>query len=221
MGGAAVAEVAHQLRFQNVDAMYAAIGDHHLSGEAVAARVAKLVRTAEGEREEVVSTPLRPRSRRRSRPAGVHVEGYDDVLVRMARCCTPVPGDEIMGFITRGRGVSVHRVDCANAASLADGQQERVIDVDWDADSTGDFVSLVEVKALDRPRLLQDVTSTLSEHHVNIISSQSHAGADRVAKMRFEFELSDASHLDTLLGRIRSLDSVYDAYRVVPGSDNA
>ena len=221
MGGAAVADVAHQLRFQNVDAMYAAIGDHHLSGEAVAARVAKLVRTAEGEREEVVSTPMRTRTRRRSRPAGVHVEGYDDVLVRMARCCTPVPGDQIMGFITRGRGVSVHRVDCANAASLADGQQERVIDVDWDADSAGDFVSLVEVKALDRPRLLQDVTATLSEHHVNIISSQSHAGADRVAKMRFEFELSDASHLDTLLGRIRSLDSVYDAYRVVPGSDGA
>ncbi len=218
MGGAAVADVSHQLRFQSVDAMFAAIGDHHLAPEAVAARVAKLVRTAEGEREEVVSTSVRPSGRRRSRPAGVHVEGFDDVLVRMARCCTPVPGDEIMGFITRGRGVSVHRVDCANAASLADGQQERVVDVDWDAESAGDFVALVEVKALDRPRLLQDVTSTLSEHHVNIISSQSHAGGDRVAKMRFEFELTEASHLDTLLGRIRSLDSVYDAYRVVPGA---
>jgi guanosine-3',5'-bis(diphosphate) 3'-pyrophosphohydrolase len=218
MGGAAVADVATQLRFQSVDAMYTAIGEHHLSAEAVAARVAKLVRTAEGAREEVVSTPVRPSGRRRSRPAGVHVEGFDDVLVRMARCCTPVPGDEIMGFITRGRGVSVHRVDCANATSLADGQQERVIDVDWDAESAGDFVALVEVKALDRPRLLQDVTATLSEHHVNIISSQSHAGGDRVAKMRFEFELGDASHLDTLLSRIRTIDSVYDAYRVVPGA---
>jgi GTP pyrophosphokinase len=217
MGGAAVADVTHQLRFQSVDAMYAAIGDHHLSAEAVAARVAKLVRTAEGEREEVVSTPVRPSGRRRSRPAGVHVEGFDDVLVRMARCCTPVPGDEIMGFITRGRGVSVHRVDCANATSLADGQQERVIDVDWDVESAGDFVALVEVKALDRPRLLQDVTAMLGEHHVNIISSQSHAGGDRVAKMRFEFELGESSHLDTLLSRIRSIDSVYDAYRVVPG----
>ncbi|UDY36167.1 RelA/SpoT family protein [Dermatobacter hominis] len=218
MGGAAVADVSHQLRFQSVDAMYAAIGEHHLSAEAVAARIAKLVRTAEGEREEVVSTPVRPAGRRRSRPAGVHVEGFDDVLVRMARCCTPVPGDEIMGFITRGRGVSVHRVDCANASSLADGQQERVIDVDWDTESAGDFVALVEVKALDRPRLLQDVTATLSEHHVNIISSQSHAGGDRVAKMRFEFELGESSHLDTLLSRIRTIDSVYDAYRVVPGA---
>ena len=218
MGGAAVADVSGQLKYQSVDAMFTAIGEHHLSPESVASRIAKLIRTAEGEREEVISTPVRTSGRRKSRPAGVHVEGFDDVLVRMARCCTPVPGDEIMGFITRGRGVSVHRVDCANASSLADGQAERVIDVDWDAESAGDFVALVEVKALDRPRLLQEVTQTLSEHHVNIISSQSHAGGDRVAKMRFEFELGDPSHLDMLLNRIRTIDSVYDAYRVVPGA---
>ena len=219
LGGSAVSDVSDQLRFQSVDAMYVAIGEHHLSPEAAAARVGRLVRTAEGEREEVISTPVRPTNgRRRSRPAGVHVEGYDDVLVRMARCCTPVPGDAIMGFVTRGRGVSVHRVDCSNATSLLDGQQERVIDVDWDTESVGDFVALVEVKALDRPRLLQDVTATLSENHVNIISAQTHSGGDRVAKMRFEFELGDASHLDTLLNRIRSIDSVYDAHRVVPGS---
>ncbi len=157
MGGAAVADVSNQLRFQSVDAMFAAIGEHHLSAEAVAGRVAKLVRNAEGEREEVVSTPVRPSGRRRSKPAGVHVEGFDDVLIRMARCCTPVPGDDIMGFITRGRGVSVHRLDCANAASLADGQQERVVDVEWDAESTGDFVALVEVKALVNPEMLVEV----------------------------------------------------------------
>jgi GTP pyrophosphokinase len=218
MGGTAVAEVSKQLKYQSVDAMFTAIGEHHLSAESVAARVARLIRTAEGEREEVVSTPTRARGRRRLRPAGVHVEGFDDVLVRMARCCTPVPGDEIIGFITRGRGVSVHRTDCANASSLAAGQQERIIDVDWDKDSSGDFVALVEVKALDRPRLLQEVISTLSEHHVNIISSHSHAGGDRVAKMRFEFELGDPSHLETLLHRLRAIDSVYDAYRVVPGA---
>jgi GTP pyrophosphokinase len=218
MGGPAVADVAEQLKFQSVDAMLTAVGEHHLSPESVAQRVAKLLRTAEGEREEVVSTPARPAGRRRKRPAGVHVEGFDDVLVRMARCCTPVPGDQIMGFITRGRGVSVHRADCANASSLAQGQAERVIDVEWDTDTSGDFVALVEVKALDRPRLLQDVTATLTEHHVNIISSQSHAGGDRVAKMRFEFELGDPSHLETLLNRVRSIDSVYDAYRVLPGA---
>jgi len=217
LGGTAVADISKQLRFLSVDAMYTAIGEHHLSAESVAGRIAKLIRTAEGEREEVVSTPVDHAGRRRSRPAGVHVEGFDTVLVRMARCCTPVPGDEIMGFVTRGRGVSVHRVDCANAASLAEGQRERVIDVDWDVETAGEFVALVEVKALDRPRLLQDVTATLSEHHVNILSSSSHAGGDRVARMRFEFELTEPSHLDTVLARLHGVESVYDAYRVVPG----
>jgi GTP diphosphokinase / guanosine-3',5'-bis(diphosphate) 3'-diphosphatase len=218
MNGPVLGEVVADLKYTSPDALFAAIGEHHVSPQSVAGRIAKLVRSAEGEREEVVATPARTPGRRRRGPAGVHVEGFDDVLVRMARCCTPVPGDQIMGFITRGRGVSVHRVDCANASSLAEGQAERIIDVDWDTESAGDFVALVEVKALDRPRLLQEVTATLSEHHVNIISSQSHAGGDRVAKMRFEFELGDASHLDMLLARLRSIDSVYDAFRVLPGA---
>jgi len=217
LSGKAIDEVAAQLKYTGVDAMYTAIGEHHLNPESVANRVAGLVRTAEGEREEIVSTSSRTTARRRGRPAGVHVEGYDDLLVRMARCCTPVPGDDIIGFITRGRGVSVHRTDCANASSLAEGQAERIIDVDWDSESEGHFVALVEIKALDRPRLLQDVTATMSDHHVNILSSQSHCGDDRVSKMRFEFELGDPSHLDTLLNRLRTIDSVYDAYRVVPG----
>ena len=217
MNGAAIAEIASQLKYQSVDSMFTAIGEHHVSAQSVAGRVAKLIRSADEEREEVLPTPVRSTTARRTRQAGVHVEGFDDVLIRMARCCTPVPGDDIMGFITRGRGVSVHRADCSNASSLAEGQAERIIDVDWDTTSTGDFTALVEVKALDRPRLLQEVTQTLSEHHVNIISSTSQAGGDRVAKMRFEFELSEASHLETLLNRLRTIDSVYDAYRVVPG----
>ncbi|MCZ7629392.1 MAG: ACT domain-containing protein [Microthrixaceae bacterium] len=97
------------------------------------------------------------------------------------------------------------------------GQGERIVNVDWDSERTGDFVALVEVRALDRPKLLQEVIAVLSEHRVNIVSSTSHAGADRVAVMRFEFELGDASHLETLLNRLRGIDSVYDAYRVLPG----
>ncbi|MGB6059592.1 MAG: bifunctional (p)ppGpp synthetase/guanosine-3',5'-bis(diphosphate) 3'-pyrophosphohydrolase [Microthrixaceae bacterium] len=216
--GTALAEVAATLKYASLDAMYAAIGEHNVSPESVAARVASLLRTPEPDREEVISTPHRSSQRRRGRPAGVHVEGYDDMLVRMARCCTPVPGDPIVGFVTRGRGVSVHRSDCANASSLAAGQAERIIDVDWDADSAGHFVALVEIKALDRPRLLQDVTLTLSDSHVNILDCQTHTGHDRVSKMRFEFELGDPSHLETLLDRLRSIESVYDAFRVVPGA---
>lgn len=217
LSGDAVKEVAEQLKYASVDALYTAIGEHHVSPESVAHRIEGLVRTVEPAREEIVSTPTRVTRRRSSSPVGVHVEGYDDMLVRMARCCTPVPGDDIVGFVTRGRGVSVHRTDCANASSLAEGQSERIIDVNWDVEAAGDFVALVEIKALDRPRLLQDVTATLSDNHINILSSQSHCGADRVSKMRFEFELGDPSHLDTLLNRLRTIDSVYDAYRVVPG----
>jgi GTP pyrophosphokinase len=147
----------------------------------------------------------------------VHVEGLDDLMVRLSRCCTPVPGDEILGFVTRGRGVSVHRADCANAVSLAAGQRDRLIDVEWDEAHDGTFVAAIEVKALDRGRLLRDVAASMSDHHVNILSSTTHTGSDRVSKMRFEFELADPGHLDSLLATLKSIDSVYEAYRVVPG----
>jgi GTP pyrophosphokinase len=211
--------VSAQLKYSEVDAMLAAIGEGHVSALSVAQRVANLLRSAGAEREDVVASPILAPGRRRGDSVGVHVEGFDDMLVRMARCCTPVPGDEIVGFITRGRGVSVHRSDCSNAASLSQGQGERIVNVDWDSERTGDFVALVEVRALDRPKLLQEVIAVLSEHRVNIVNSTSHAGTDRVAVMRFEFELGDASHLETLLNRLRAIDSVYDAYRVLPGGE--
>lgn len=148
---------------------------------------------------------------------GVHVEGLDDMLVRLSRCCTPVPGDEIVGFITRGRGVSVHRVDCANAVSLGQGQADRFIDVDWDGAQGGMYTASIEIKALDRARLLRDVADALADHHVNIVSSTSAIGGDRVATMRFEFEMGDPSHLESAVSSIRSIEGVYDAYRVVPG----
>ncbi|MEI2817669.1 MAG: bifunctional (p)ppGpp synthetase/guanosine-3',5'-bis(diphosphate) 3'-pyrophosphohydrolase [Microthrixaceae bacterium] len=214
-------EVAATFNIGSVDSMLTAIGQSHLNADSVAGRLAKLVRGATPERVEVVPTPTRRHRRRRpDGHIGVHVEGFDDVMVRIARCCTPVPGDEIMGFVTRGRGVSVHRADCANAESLRSGARERLIDVQWDDDSTGSFVALVEVKALDRTRLLQNITATLSDDQVNILACNTMTGGDRVSKMRFEFELGDPSHLETILRHLRSIDSVYDAYRVVPGAGN-
>jgi GTP pyrophosphokinase len=139
------------------------------------------------------------------------------VVVRLSRCCTPVPGDEIIGFVTRGRGVSVHRADCANAVSLASGQADRLIDVEWNIEPGGVFIASVEVKALDRAKLLRDVTVAFADHHVNILSCTTQTGSDRISKMRFDMELGDPSHLDSLLSTIRGIDSVYDAYRVVPG----
>ena len=216
--GPAIAEVAKELKFGSVDAMLTAIGEHHLSAESVAGRLARLVRGTGPERDEVVATPIRARGRKRQTGRiGVQVEGFDDLMVRIARCCTPVPGDEIMGFVTRGRGVSVHRTDCANAASLSSGHGERLVDVAWDDDSVGTFLANIEIKALDRSRLLQEVTQTISDNQVNILACSTSTGGDRVSKMRFEFEMGDPSHLETILSRLRAIDSVYDAYRVVPG----
>jgi GTP pyrophosphokinase len=218
-GSGTLLDVAKGLNYVDLDALHAAIGENHVSAKSVAARVAKVLRDVEPDREENIPTTIRqPRRQRTQRSsAGVHVEGLDDLMVRLSRCCTPVPGDEIIGFVTRGRGVSVHRSDCANAVSLASDQSDRLIDVEWDAEPGGVFVAAIEVKALDRARLLRDVSESFAEHRVNIISCTTHTGSDRVSKMRFEFELGDPSHLDSLLSNIKGIDSVYDAYRVVPG----
>jgi GTP pyrophosphokinase len=220
--GTLLHDIAKSLNYVDLDALYAAVGENHVSGQAIAARVARTMREVDttNEEDEVLPTtvrqPRRPGSRHRP-PAGVHVEGLDDIMVRLSRCCTPVPGDEILGFVTRGRGVSVHRADCVNAVSLASGQADRLIDVEWDESHDGTFVATIEVKALDRGRLLRDVASSMSDHHVNILSATTHTGSDRVSKMRFEFELADPGHLDALLSTLRGIDSVYEAYRVVPG----
>ncbi|MFA9563292.1 MAG: bifunctional (p)ppGpp synthetase/guanosine-3',5'-bis(diphosphate) 3'-pyrophosphohydrolase [Acidimicrobiales bacterium] len=218
--GPLLADLAEELNYADIEALYAAVGERHVSAQSVAARAAKALRGGEdGSEEQIPTTARSPRKGRRTRAStrGVHVEGLDDLLVRLSKCCTPVPGDEIIGFVTRGRGVSVHRADCANAVSLSDGQADRVIDVEWDDDSEGTFVASIEVKALDRSGLLGDVTTTLTDHHVNIVASNTATGGDRVSTMRFEFELGDPSHLDSLIASIKGIESVYDAYRVVPG----
>jgi GTP pyrophosphokinase len=207
-------EVAHALHYADLDALYAAIGEGHVSAKAVSQRVH---RELSGADEQLPVTARRPsRSAARRRSASVHVEGLDDVLVRLSRCCTPVPGDEIVGFVTRGRGISVHRADCANAGGLAS-QAERLIEVEWDHDAPATYVVSVEVEALDRSRLLRDVANTLADHHVNILACSSQTSADRVAKLRFDFELADPGHLDSILTAIKRVDAVYDATRVLPG----
>jgi GTP pyrophosphokinase len=211
-------EVVNQLQYADADALLRAVGEGHVSAASVVTRISQVVSSDDDRQDSDEPPSILSRKRRKEKAVGVHVEGYDDMLVSMARCCTPVPGDEIVGFITRGRGVSVHRGDCANAASLRVGQSERIVAVDWDDNSPGDFVALVEVRALDRPRLLQEVSGTLSEGHVNIIGVNTVSSGDRVAKMQFQFQMSDPSQLDLIINRLRAVDSVYDAYRVLPGT---
>jgi GTP pyrophosphokinase len=209
------------LNMTDIDTLFAAIGEHHVSARGFAQRIGRAMRR-EGS-DEQLAMPIRMdliTTEKRS-ATGIHVEGLEDVLVRLSRCCTPVPGDEISGFITKGRGVSVHRSDCANAGSLVEGEPTRMIEVEWARTSPGTMFNVgVEVVALDRSKLLRDVANVLSEQHVNIVACSTHTGSDRVAKMRFEFELGDPNHLDAVLRVIKSIDSVYDAYRIVPGGQS-
>ncbi|CAB4705556.1 unannotated protein [freshwater metagenome] len=202
------------LNYLDLETLLAAIGEGHVEATQFAQRIAARFEDSNSE-ERLPASVLRPDDlRRRGNNVGIHVEGFDDVLIRLSKCCTPVPGDEIMGFITRGRGVSIHRSDCANAGTFADDQSSRLVDVEWDGSATGTvFRASVEVIALDRSRLLRDVANELSEQHVNIVACSTHTGGDRIAKMRFEFELADPGHLDAVLRTIKKIDGVYEAHR--------
>ncbi len=217
LDGPELAAVAASMNYHEPDTLYAAVGEHHVSARSLVGRVANVLRPDED--DEVTAIPVKTRRPRRDTDrVGVHVEGLDDMLVRLSRCCTPVPPDEIMGFVTRGRGVSVHRSDCANAVSLMAEQGDRLIDVDWGGEMGSHFVVSVDLKALDRPGLLRDVTGVLADHQVNVLSTTtSTSGADRVATMRFDFEIVDPTHLETLLRMLRRVDSVYDVHRAVQG----
>ncbi len=208
----ALLPVAEECGFHEVDALYVAVGDGRLSPITVVSRLERLHGIG-SENEDLLSPPVRPQQRRPT--GGIRVEGMDDMLVRVARCCAPVPGDEIMGFVTVGRGVSVHRTDCANIGALGE-RAERIIEVSWDSDYAGSFFAWVQLEALDRPRLLRDVTEVISDHGGNIQAASSATGRDRVAILRFEVELSDPQQLDRVIAEAKRVEGVFDAYRLVP-----
>ena len=214
----ALERLAGEMNYLDLDALHAAIGDGHVSARSVAQRLTRDLRGGGGEEQLPTTVVPGPRTKaRRGSPVGVYVEGLDDVMVRLSRCCTPVPGDQIVGFVTRGRGVSVHRTDCANASALAAGGQERLIEVEWDREGTTVFVASIEVLAFDRSRLLADVTRVVSEHHLNIVASSSQTAPDRVSRMHFDVELADPGHLESLISSLKHLDGVFDAFRTLPG----
>ncbi|MEE9228021.1 MAG: bifunctional (p)ppGpp synthetase/guanosine-3',5'-bis(diphosphate) 3'-pyrophosphohydrolase [Acidimicrobiia bacterium] len=208
-------EVGHGLSYQDLDSLYAAVGEGNVSAHSVAARLAREVRPEleEDATEADLLEPPRPRTAQRLTPA-IIVEGQEDLAVRIARCCAPVPGDELVGFVTVGGGVSVHRADCTNVGDLTT-RAERMIDVTWSEDRTGTFAVWIQVESLDRPGLLRDVTTVLSELDANIHASSSATDKDRVAVLRYEVELSDAGQLERILGELRGMEGVLDAYRLV------
>ncbi|HCB07546.1 MAG TPA: bifunctional (p)ppGpp synthetase/guanosine-3',5'-bis(diphosphate) 3'-pyrophosphohydrolase [Nocardioides sp.] len=209
---------AAHFKIADVSALYAAVGEGNLSAQAVVRRVIEEHGGTEGASEDlaeaVTITGRRGRSKTTSGgDAGVIVKGAPDVWVKLAKCCTPVPPDEILGFVTKGGGVSVHRQDCTNAAELRS-QPEKLLDVEWAPTGQSTFLVNIQVEALDRARLLADITMVLSDAHVNILSANLQTTRNRVAKSRFTFEMAEAKHLDTVLKAVRSVPGVFDAYRV-------
>ncbi|MCC2308382.1 RelA/SpoT family protein [Cellulomonas chengniuliangii] len=207
--------LANEMRYADVSALYAAIGEGQVSAATVVHRLVQAMGGEPGAEEDIAETARPGNTARRVRTGdpGVVVRGVDDIWVKLAKCCTPVPGDEIIGFVTRGQGVSVHRTDCVNVDQLR-AQPERIVDVEWTQGSSALFLVQIQVEALDRSRLLSDVTRVLSDHHVNILSASVSTSRDRVAMSRFVFEMAEPSHLASVLSAVRKVEGVFDVYRI-------
>jgi GTP pyrophosphokinase len=217
MTNQAMQGIAAELHQSDITALYAAVGDGRISAATIVQRLVDAAGGVEGASDDVAETftPGRAHSSRKSASGdpGVTVVGTADVWVKLAKCCTPVPGDEILGFVTRASGVSVHRSDCVNVPSL-ESQPERFVRVQWAPTSSSVFLVNIQVEALDRSRLLSDVTRTLSDQHVNILSASVSTTRDRIALSRFTFEMADPLHLGSVLKAVRTIEGVYDVYRV-------
>ncbi|MDO8964861.1 MAG: bifunctional (p)ppGpp synthetase/guanosine-3',5'-bis(diphosphate) 3'-pyrophosphohydrolase [Coriobacteriia bacterium] len=225
-GARALTGVAKDMNFAESDDLLAHIGSGKVSAKLVVGKLIKLLAGTEHvppepEKPEFLPTMpmLAPRSRRKKSPTGVRVKGIDDLLVRLARCCNPVPGDPLVGFVTRGRGVSVHRSDCPNARDLLN-SPERIIEVEWDSDASTTYQVEIYIEARDRTALLRDVTAALAEAGVNVLSANIATDKQGIATMRFLFELGDMEQLGAVLNRVRALDGVFSADRMLqsPGA---
>ncbi|WP_221584428.1 bifunctional (p)ppGpp synthetase/guanosine-3',5'-bis(diphosphate) 3'-pyrophosphohydrolase [Microbacterium sp. G2-8] len=208
----ALPEVASGMHYDDISALYAAVGEGHVSSQHVLEKVQASLTEAEPA-SGPIDLPPTASQRPRVGDSGVLVRGAPDILVKLAKCCTPVPGDEIIGFVTRGSGVSVHRADCTNVVSLQQ-DPERIIDVEWAPSTKAVFLVQIQVEALDRGGLLSDITRILTEHHVNILSASVQTTRNRLALSRYVFEMGDTVHLDRVLNAVRRIEGVYDVYRV-------
>ncbi len=210
--------VAGFFKLPDVTALYAAVGENTVGAQAVVNRLISVEGGDEAAADETGEDRVVTGRRRRtaggsSGESGIRVVGASDLWVKLAKCCTPVPGDEILGFVTRGAGVSVHRTDCVNAASLRT-EPERLIDVEWAPTAKSSFLVAIQVEALDRARLLSDITRSLSDQHVNILSAALSTTKDRICRAKFTFETADPTHLDHVLRAVRNVPAVFDVYRI-------
>ncbi|MBQ3339313.1 MAG: bifunctional (p)ppGpp synthetase/guanosine-3',5'-bis(diphosphate) 3'-pyrophosphohydrolase, partial [Atopobiaceae bacterium] len=237
----ALNKVLEGLDYRTVDDLFAAIGSNKLNAKTIAARVGDILEAGSSEQQaaarkqaereahlreamsgdkplmQTYAVPANDKGKKgKQHSCGVVVKGDADLLVHLAHCCNPVAGDDIVGFITRGRGVSVHRANCPNVASLMQ-DPDRMIDVEWDASGATEFRVEIVVEASDRMGLLKDVTIAVGDSGANILSAATQVSSSGLARMRFLVAISDASLLDSLLAAISRVPSVYDARRIMPG----
>ncbi len=217
MTNQALTVIAGDLHLGDVTGLYAAVGDGRVSATTVIQRLVDAAGGVDAAADDAAEAFVPSRGRRGTArggtDVGVVVKGGDDIWVKLAKCCTPVPGDEILGFVTRGSGVSVHRSDCVNVPGLRE-DPARIVEVEWAPTSSSLFLVNMQVEALDRARLLSDVTRALSDMHVNILSASVSTTRDRIALSRFTFEMADPTHLGSVIKAVRTVEGVYDAYRV-------
>lgn len=217
-----VLSVATSLGYPDISGLYAAVGDGHISAQNIVSKLVENLGGGDGT-EETLSEAVTPGAHLHSAPElsakgqGVSVDGMNanDVWVKLARCCTPVPGDDIVGFITRGQGVSVHQRSCPNAVRLEGLHPERFVQVSWSSEhSQAQYLVQIQTKALDRPGLLADLTKVMTEYRVNIVSASTVSTRDQVATARFSFHLAEMTHLNAVLAALRRVDGVFEAVRV-------
>ena len=215
-GSAVLAGVIRESGYKKAEDFYIALGSGKLTAASIVNKVLQRLKVEEVVTEETLQPRKKPRAREAlgSTTYGINVVGVDDVLVRLAKCCTPVPGDPIVGYISLGKGITIHRGDCPNVRALMR-NPERFTPVAWDGDATKSFRVQIAVDSWDRPRLLEDVARTFAEHGANIVS---YGGVveDQLAKNWYTAEVGDVKSLRTLMNALRALDAVFDAYRVTP-----
>jgi len=210
-------EISRDMNFDSADTLFRSIGSHKVSAHQILTRVVKRLSQTE-EKKELKIEDIQSREGAKKTGSGIIVRGMKEVLVTMAKCCNPVPGDKIVGYITRGKGISVHRKDCTNINTLMSNESERFIEVDWDSKAPDKFNAEIQIEALDRTKLLRDITNIISEYDLNIVRANSlKSDKSGRAKFRFLIEINNKYILKDIIINIKKIDSVYDVFRVLPG----
>ena len=209
-------KVAKEMNFDKAGTLFGSIGAHKVSAHHVFTKIIKKLNQTD-DKKELTIDDIRKKETEKKKGSGINVRGMEEVLVTIAKCCNPVPGDKIVGYITRGKGISVHRIDCTNVNTLMSTENERFIEVNWDSKAPNKFNAEIQIEALDRTKLLRDITNVIGEYDLNILSAHS-LKMDKAGHIKFRFliEINNKYILKDVINNIMQIDSIYDVFRILP-----